>query len=132
MNELCDRVQGSTVFTKLEIKSGYILVRIKAGEKWKTPFKTCYGHYADLVILFRLTNAQAMFQDMMSEILRDLIDQGVVVHIDDILIYTQTMEEHILLVKEVLNRLHKWNLTASMEKYEFYKDSVQFRGYIIS
>jgi hypothetical protein len=107
MNELCDRVQGSTVFTKIDLKLGYNLVRIKEGEEWKTVFRTRYGHFEYLVMPFGLANALATFQDMMTEILRDLIDQGVVVYIDDILIYARTMEEHVLLVKEVLERLHK-------------------------
>jgi hypothetical protein len=107
MNKLRDQVQGSTVFTKIDLKSRYNLVRIKEGKEWKTAFRTHYGHFKYLVMLFRLANAPATFQDMMTEILRDLIDQEVVVYINDILIYIRTMEEHVLLVKEVLKRFHK-------------------------
>ena len=88
MNELRDRVQGATMFTKIDLKSGYNLIRIKEGDEWKTAFRTRYGHFEYLVMLFGLTNAPASFQNMMQEIFRDLIDHGVVVYMDDILIYT--------------------------------------------
>ena len=86
MNELRDRVAGSRIFTKIDLKAGYNLIRIKPGDEWKTAFRTRYGHYEYLVMPFGLANAPATFQDMMNEILRDLIDHGVVVYIDDIVI----------------------------------------------
>jgi hypothetical protein len=87
MNKLHDRVQRSTIFTKIDLRSDYNLVRIKEGEEWKTVFRTPYRHVEYLVMPSGLANALAIFQDIMTEILRDLIDQGVVVYIDDILIY---------------------------------------------
>ena len=97
MNELRDRVAGSRIFTKIDLKAGYNLIRIKPGDEWKTAFWTRYGHYEYLVMPFGLANAPATFQDMMNEILRDLINHGVVVYIDDILIYTENEEEHVRL-----------------------------------
>jgi hypothetical protein len=87
MNKLCDQVKGSTIFTKIDLKLGYNLVRIKEGEEWKIAFRTCYGYFEYLVIPFGLANTPATFQDMKTEILRDLRDHGVVVYIVDILIY---------------------------------------------
>jgi hypothetical protein len=107
MNELRNRVQGSTDFTKIDFKSGYNQVRIKDGEEWKTEFRTRYTDLEYLVMPFGLANTSGIFQDMMTEILRDQIDQGILGYINDILIYAQTMEEHGLQFKEVLERLHK-------------------------
>lgn len=132
MNELRDRVQGAKVFTKIDLKSGYNLIRIKKGDEWKTAFRTRYGHYEYLVMPFGLANAPATFQNMMTEILRDLIDQGVVVYIDDILIYSTTEEEHELLVREVLRRLMEYRLALAPDKCEWHVSTVEFLGYIIS
>jgi hypothetical protein len=132
MNEHRDQVQGSTIFIKIDLKSGYNLVCIKEGEEWKTAFRTLYGHFKYLVMPFGLANAPATFQDVMTKILRDLIDQGVVVYIDNILIYARIMEKQILLVKEVLESLYKWNLATLIKQWEFYKDSGEFVAYIIS
>jgi hypothetical protein len=132
MNELRDRIQGSKIFTKLDLKSGYNLIRIKKGDEWKTVFRTRYGHYEYLVMPFGLANAPATFQNMMNEILRDLIDQGVVVYIDDILIYSETEEEYKRLVNDVLKRLHDNGLALAPEKCEWHVSKVEFLGYVIS
>ena len=102
MNELRDRVQGSKIFTKIDLKSGYNLIRIKPGDEWKTAFCMKYGHFEYTVMPFGLANAPASFQNMMNIIFRDLIDRGLVVYIDDLLIYTATEDEHKRIVKQVL------------------------------
>jgi hypothetical protein len=116
MNELRDRVAGLRIFTKIDLKAGYIHLRIKPGDDWTTAFRTRYGNYECLVMPFRLANAPAIFQDMMKEILRDLIDHEVVVYRDDILIYTENEEEHIRLTQEVLCRLRKNISTIAPDK----------------
>ena len=89
MDELWDRTQGAKIFTEIDLKSGYSNIRIKEGNKWKTAFQTRYGHYEYLVMPEGLTNAPASFQAMMNEILREYLDQGVVVYLDNILIYSR-------------------------------------------
>jgi hypothetical protein len=101
MDELRDRVHGSTIFTKIDLKLGFNLVRIKEGDEWKTAFRTRYGHYEYLVMPFGLTNAPATFQAMMNDVLRELLDQGVIVYMDDILIYSRDEHKHYTLVKKV-------------------------------
>jgi len=86
MSELRDRVAGATIFTKLDLKDGYHLIRIKKGDEWKTAFRTRYRHYEYKVMLFGLVNAPATFRCMMNKILRQFLDQAVVVCLDDILI----------------------------------------------
>ena len=86
MTELRQRVAGGTVFTKLDLKDGYHLIRIRKCDEWKTAFLTRYGLYEYKVMLFGLVNAPATFQAMMNTILREFLDHGVVVYFDDILI----------------------------------------------
>jgi len=102
MTELGDQVHDAQIFTKRVLKDGFHLIRIRKRNEWKTAFRTRYGQYQYRVIPFGLVNAPATFQTMMNEILPEFLDQRVVVDIDDILIYSQTLEEHIILVRKVL------------------------------
>jgi len=112
MSELQDRVAGATIFMKLERKDGYHLIRIKKGDEWKTAFRTRYGQYEYKVMPFGLVNAPATFQRMMNKILREFLNQGVVVYLDDILIYSKTHGEHVAMVKKVLSRLMEHQLAV--------------------
>ena len=105
MTELRDQVAGATIFSKLDLKDGYHLLRIKEGDECKTAFRTRYGHYEYKVMPFGLVNAQATFEVMMNTILRDCLDHGVVLYLDDILIYSENEEEHIALVNKVLAQM---------------------------
>ena len=131
MREQNDRVAGATIFTKLDLKNGYHLLRIREGDKWKTAFRTLYGHFEYKVMLFGLVNAPVTFQAMMNKILREFLDHGIVVYLGDILIYSKS-EEHIELVKKVLDRLAKHQLAVSVTKSEFHIKSVEFLGYIVA
>ena len=132
MSELRDRVRGAKIFTKLDLKSGYNLIPIKAGDEWKTAFHTRYGHYEYTVMPFGLANAPATFQSMMNDIFKDLIDLGVVIYLDDIPIYRESEQEHIALVKLVLSRLEQHHLAISLDKCEWHRSRVNFLGFIIS
>jgi len=98
----------------------------------KTAFRTQFGLYHWRVMPFGLCNAPATFQSMMDHILHDLLDEGVVVYLDDILIYSESVEEHERLVKEVLARLDRAGLGINLQKSTFHTDSVEFLGYGIS
>ena len=89
-------------FQKLELKDGYHLLQIKGGDEWKTSFRTRYAHYDYKVMPFGLVNAPATFQAMMNTIFKKFLDDGVVVYLDDILIYSKNEEEHVELVKKLL------------------------------
>uniref|UniRef100_A0A8K9WXI5 Gypsy retrotransposon integrase-like protein 1 n=1 Tax=Oncorhynchus mykiss TaxID=8022 RepID=A0A8K9WXI5_ONCMY len=123
---------GARFFTKLDLRSAYNLVRIRGGDEWKTAFSTTSGHYEYRVMPYGLKNAPAVFQSFVDEILRDLLGQGVVVYIDDILIYSATRAAHVSLVRKVLGRLLEHDLYCKAEKCEFFKQSVSFLGYRIS
>ena len=132
MSELRDRLGTAKVFTKIDLKDGFNLLRIAKGDEWKTAFRTRYGSYQYNVMPFGLCNAPSSFQAMMNEILHDLLDQGVIVYIDDILIYTESMRQHVDLVQKVLQRLRDARLHASIDKSFFHLKEVEYLGYQIS
>ena len=132
MAELRERLARAKIFTKIDLKNGFNLIRIATGDEWKTAFRTRYGLYEYLVMPIGLCNAPASFQRMMETVLTGLTDEGVVVYIDDILIYSETEEEHVRLTKEVLNRLRKHGLCANIKKSFFHVSEVEYLGYMIS
>ena len=131
MTELRERVAGTTVFTKLDLKAGYHRIRIRNGDEWKTAFRTHYGHYDYKVMRFGLVNAPATFQAMMNTILREFLYQVVVVYLGDILIYSKSLEDHKALIKQVLAQLERHDLPISLKKSVFHLDTVEFLGYIL-
>ncbi|KAG1956957.1 retrotransposable element [Pimephales promelas] len=127
-----ERLRGATVYSKLDLRSAYNLIRIREGDEWKTAFITPAGHYEYLVMPFGLSNAPAVFQGFMNEIFRDLLHQFVIIYIDDILIYSPDLPTHIRHVQTVLQRLRDHLLFLKLEKCEFHLDTVQFLGYLIT
>jgi len=132
ISDLLDRVRNAKIFTKLDLKSAYNLVRIKAGDEFKTAFRTRYGHYEYLVMPFGLKNAPATFQHFINDVLSDYLDEFVISYIDDILVYSNNVEEHHEHVKKVLKRLIENNLYVKLEKCEFDVEETTFLGYVIS
>lgn len=124
-------LQGATVFTKLDLRNAYHLVRIREGDKWKTAFNTHLGHFEYLVMPFGLTNAPAVFQAFVNDVLRDFLDHFVFVYLDDILIFSRSVSEHERHVRLVLQRLLENRLFVKGEKCEFHVTTVSFLGYII-
>ena len=131
MTEFRERVARATVFTKLDLKDGYHLIRIRKGDEWKTTFRTRYGHYEYKVMPFAFVNAPATFQAMMNTILQEFLDHGVVVYLDDILIYSKSLSKYKALIKQVLARLERHDLAISLKKSVFHVDTVEFSGYIV-
>lgn len=132
IQENLDRLSNAKYFTKIDLRGAYNLIRIAAGEEWKTAFRTRYGLFEYLVMPFGLTNAPASFQQLMNEVLREYLDISVIVYLDDILIYSKTREEHVQHIKKVLERLRQHRLWAKAEKCRFFQSSVDFLGYIVS
>ena len=103
--DLLDAPQKARIYTKINLQHVYHLVRIAKGDEWKTAFHTRYSSFEWLVMPFGLTNGPAAFQRFMNDILRDLLDQCIVVYLDDILIYSNNPEQHTKHVWEVLRCL---------------------------
>ncbi|KAL0151794.1 hypothetical protein M9458_052945 [Cirrhinus mrigala] len=125
-------LRGSQVFTKLDLRSAYNLVRIREGDEWKTAFITPTGHYEYLVMPYGLSVSPSVFQTFMNKVFREFLHRFVVVYIDDILIYSRNMAEHRQHVQQVLHKLRQHQLYLKLEKCEFHKSSVQFLGYNIN
>jgi hypothetical protein len=104
---------------------------MKEGEEWKTAFRTRYGLYEYLVMPFGLTNAPATCQELINNVLRVHLDRTVVAYLDDILVYSRTLEEHIRHVTEVLECLRKADLRLKPEKCEWHKEEVEFLGFVV-
>ncbi|KAJ1690806.1 hypothetical protein LUZ63_014961 [Rhynchospora breviuscula] len=132
IDDLFDQLQGSSVYSKIDLRTGYHQLRIRPSDVEKTAFRSRYGHYEYLVMPFGLTNAPAAFMDLMNRVFRDLLDSFVVVFIDDILVYSRSYEEHTEHLRIVLNRLREHKLFAKFSKCEFWLEKVAFLGHVIS
>ena len=132
IGELQERLNRAKVFTKLDLKNGYHLVRMAGKDEEKTAFRTRYGLYHWRVMPEGLCNAPATFQAMMDSIFHDMLDRGVIVYLDDILIYTETLTDHKPLVQEVLGRLKANRLQANLRKSVFEKQEVEFVGFMVT
>ena len=127
-----ERLRGANIFSKLDLRSAYNLVRIRQGDEWKTGFVTPTGHYEYLVMPYGLSNAPSVFQGFMNEVFRDYLNQFVIVFMDDILVFSPNISEHIKHVTQVLTKLREFHLFLKAEKCMFHLSSVQFLGYNIS
>ncbi|GBG62762.1 hypothetical protein CBR_g32352 [Chara braunii] len=123
---------GCKVFFKIDLKSGYHQIEVDPTDQHKTVFKTRDGLYEFTVMPLGLTNAPTTFQSLMDKVLREQIGRFVVVYLDDILIFSKSMEEHLKHLKEVLAILKKTQLHLNLEKFEFGKDGVIYLGHRLS
>lgn len=125
-------MKGATVFAKIDLRSGYHQIRIKEEDIAKTAFRTRYGHYEFVVLPFGLTNAQTTFMCLMNNIFHQFLDKFVLIFIDDILIYSQNIEEHKEHLHIVLQVLREHQLHAKYNKCDFIKEKIQYLGHVIT
>ncbi|GJR66765.1 reverse transcriptase domain-containing protein [Tanacetum coccineum] len=131
IDDLFDQLQGSSVYSKIDLRSGYHQLRVREEDIPKTAFRTRYGHYEFQVMPFGLTNAPAVFMDLMNRVCKPYLDKFVIVFIDDILIYSKNKKEHKEHLKQILELLKKEELYAKFSKCEFWIPKVQFLGHVI-
>ncbi|GJU30747.1 putative reverse transcriptase domain-containing protein [Tanacetum coccineum] len=120
IDDLFDQLQGSSVYSKIDLRSGYHQLRVREEDIPKTAFRTRYGHYEFQVMPFGLTNAPAVFMDLMNRVCKPFLDKFVIVFIDDILIYSKNKKEHEEHLKAILELLKKEELYAKFSKCEFW------------
>nr|CAD1842324.1 unnamed protein product [Ananas comosus var. bracteatus] len=120
IDDLFDQLQGSYVFSKIDLQSGYHQLRVRAEDVPKTAFRTRYGHYEFTVMPFGLTNAPVAFMDLTNRVFKPFLDRFVVVFIDDILIYSRSDTEHEEHLRMVLQLLREKKLYAKLKKCEFW------------
>ncbi|GKA04260.1 reverse transcriptase domain-containing protein, partial [Tanacetum coccineum] len=131
IDDLFDQLQGSSVYTKIDLRSGYHQLRVREEDIPKTAFRTRYGHYEIQVMPFGLTNAPEVFMDLMNRVCKPYLDKFVIVFINDMLIYSKNKEEHEEHLKLILELLKKEELYAKFSKCEFWIPKVQFLGHVI-
>nr|GFA41049.1 putative reverse transcriptase domain-containing protein [Tanacetum cinerariifolium] len=132
IDDLFDQLQGSSVNSKIDLRSGYHQLCVREKDIPITAFRTRFGHYEFQVMPFGLTNAPVVFMDLKNRVCRLFLDKFVIVFIDDILIYSKNKEEHEEHLRIILELLQKEKLYAKFSKCEFWLDSVKFLGHVIN
>jgi hypothetical protein len=129
---LFDQMKGASVFSKIDLRSGYHQLKIRESDISKTAFHTRYGLYEYTVMSFGLTNAPAYFMYLMNKVFMEYLDKFVVFFIDDILIFSKTEEEHEKHLRMILEKLRSNKLYARFSMCEFWLTEVAFLGHVIS
>lgn len=132
IDDMMDQLVDASVFSKIDLRSGYHQIRVKTEDIQKTAFRMRYGHYEYSVMLFGGTNAPGVFMEYMNWTFHPYLDKFVVVFIDDILVYPKTEEEHAEHLRVVLEVLREKRLFAKLSKCDFWLEEVSFLGHVIS
>jgi len=132
ISDLIESFKGSVIFTRLDLRSAYNLIRVKEGQEYLTAFRSPLGHYEYLVMPFGLRNAPSVFQRFVQDIFSDSIGVFTQIYLDDIIIYSKSLNEHINHVRFVLSTLIKNGLFCKIEKCEFHVRETTFLGFTVS
>jgi len=132
ISDVLENIRMKKFFMKMDLRWGYNNMRIKEGDEWKAAFTMLEGSFEPMVMFFELTNLPATFQAMMNELLRDLINTGkVAAFIDNVIVGTETEEEHDEIVVEIIRRLEKNDLYVKLEKCKWKVKEVGFLKVVI-
>jgi len=131
ISEALERLGGAKYFTKLDIKDTYHNIRIREGDKWKTTFSTKLGTYEYLVMPFGLCNAPAAFQGWINEVLMEHIDMCCIVYLDEVLIYSNTLQQYRKDVSNILEAIRKSGMKVKPSKCKFHQSETEYLAFII-
>lgn len=123
INAAFEPIHHATIFSKLDLRNAYHLVRIQKGDEWKMAFNTCLGHFEYLIMPCDLTNALAAFQALVNDVLRDFLNRTVFIYLDDILVFSHDPDEQVQHMRQVLQRLWENHLFVKAEKCKFHVNS---------
>jgi hypothetical protein len=132
IEDLFDQMKRASVFSKIDLRSGYHQLKIRESDIPKTAFRTRYGLYEYTVMSFGLTNAPTYFMYLMNKVFMEYLDRFIIVFIDDIQIFSKTMEEHEEHLRLVLEKLRSNQMYTKFNKCEFWLTEVVFLGHVIS
>jgi hypothetical protein len=132
IDDLFNQLKEASVFSKIDLRSGYHQLKVREEDVQKIAIRTRYGHYEFMVMPFGLTNAPSVFMDLMNQVFHNYLDQFIVVFIDDILVYSTNHHEHGEHLKKVLDILREKKLFAKLKKCEFWLKKVSFLGHVVS
>jgi hypothetical protein len=132
IDDLFDQLKGAKYFSKVDLRSGYHQLKIRESDIPKTAFVTCYRHYEFTVMSFGLTNAPTYFMNLMNKVFMEELDKFAIVFVDDILVYSKSVEEHEQHLRVVLGKLRAHKLYAKFSKCEFWLEKISFLGHILT
>ncbi|GBG60289.1 hypothetical protein CBR_g4244 [Chara braunii] len=132
IDDLLERLGSAKFFSKLDLKSGYQQLEIRQEDRYKTAFKTRYGHFEWLVMPFGLTNAPTTFQAAMTTEFRHMLDRYILIYLEGILVYSRSLEEHVEHLRTVLERLRQAKYKANRDKCEFVRQELEYLGHYVT
>jgi hypothetical protein len=129
MDQLFDRLAGARYFSKIDLRTGFYQIPLAEEDRAKTAFRTRYGHFEWTVLPMGLTNSPATFQHLMNHTFREFLDRCVLVFLDDIVVYSRTLDDHVRDVRAVLQRMQEVGLYGKASKCELFMDEIEFLGH---